>query len=181
MPSAGRQSGEYPVPVTQEQFGGFYDEFRNYTKEAREWMATVNRQLADGQATMAVLRADSATYLKRSDEHSSKINLLTQKEGIRLDREKREEVRHPNGLPALKPTIWERLKDNLLEKALGVVALAVLMIGYHEVAMFMIAHPSLAPSGEGFSAPRQEHERGREPVQSLPMSAPLPTSTPKPP
>jgi hypothetical protein len=164
----GRTSGEYPTPVTQEQFNGFVNEARNFFEEQRTEMGAVRSMLAEGQATMAVLRNDSATYLKRSDDASSKINLLTQKEAIRADREQRESVRPATDLPAAKPTIWDRLKDDLLSKILGVVALAIVIIGYHQLALFMTAHPSISPSGEGFTDPAK-HDHPRE---SFPVSAP---------
>lgn len=180
MSPAGRQSGEYPVPVTQEQFGGFTEEFRGFAKDVKGWMAEVNRQLSDGQATMAVLRQDSASYVKRSDEASSKINLLTQKEAVRADRERQAERRIPSsafGTPVPKPTVWEKFKEDLINNIIKLVALAVIVVGYHEVAVFMAAHPSITPDGEGFTAPK--HDRGREPIQTIPASAPI--SAPKPP
>jgi hypothetical protein len=164
----GRTSGEYPVPVTQEQFNGFVNEARNFFEEQRTEMGAVRSMLAEGQATMAVLRSDSATFLKRSDDASSKINLLTQKEAIRADREQREPASPATGLPAARPTVWERLKDDLLSKILGVVALAIVILGYHQLALFMTAHPSISPSGEGFTEPAK-HDHSHE---SFPVSAP---------
>jgi hypothetical protein len=182
----GRASGEWSAPVSQEQFNGFVDEFRSYTRDAREWMGTVNRQLSDGQTTMAVLRNDSATYLKHADEASSKIRLLTIAESVRTDREKREET---VALPALPPkqTFTDLLKDKFLS-ALAMVVVAVCMAtGWTLLRSYVAEHPNVP--GEEAPVPAKHDRDHREPVDwqsahgvaipaGIPANAPIPAPKP---
>jgi hypothetical protein len=173
MSPSGRSSGEYPVPVTQEQFTGFVDECRGFFAEQRTEMTAVRTMLSEGQSTMAVLRSDSASFVRRSDEASSKINLLVQKEAVRADREKRNETEAARGDHPATLAFWDKLKEDLLGKIIGLIAIAILMVAYHELATFMAAHPSIAPNGDGFAEPK--HDRGRD---TAPASFPIPAAKP---
>lgn len=184
----GRTSGEYIVPVTQATFDGFAGEVRTFISEQREDNNVIRSLLSDGAATMAVLRSDSATFLKRSDEASSKIRLLAEREAVRADREKRAETRQqpafttPSAPPPPPPEqsgFWADAWLDLRKKAIGLVALGALLIAYDQVRIFIINHPSIAADGEGFTnAQKHEHDRGREPVVPLPAPASIPASTP---
>lgn len=176
MSPAGRTSGEWAAPVTQGEFSGFATEVRGFMAEQRTQNGVIMSMLAEGQSTMAVLRRDTAEYKNRSDEASSKIRLLAQSEAVRVDREKREETQAlPVALPP-KPTFWELIKDKLL----GYAVLAACLIIYDVGRQWVIAHPALSPDGEGFSIPKKEHERGREPVQAAPVGIPANAPVPKP-
>jgi hypothetical protein len=180
------RSGEYPVPVTQEQFNGFVAEFRAYTQDAREWMASVNKQLSEGEATMAVLRSDSAEFRKRSDDQSSKINLLIVNDKVRAASEDRkdEEARLDAAMHAAtpsapapvppKPGFWSEAWDDLRKKAIGLIALALLLIIYDQFRIFVIAHPALTSDGEGFKSAPHHGERSDYP-QPAPTSNPAAT------
>jgi hypothetical protein len=185
MSPAGRSSGEYPIPVTQEQFGGFVAEFRAFREENNDWMSQVNRSLSNGEATMAVLRNDTAEFRRRSDDQSSKINLLIQNDKVRAAIDKRDETVEITTVPP-KQTFTDMIKDKFLS-ALAMVVVAVCMAtGWTLLRGYVAEHPNL-PGDETSSPVHREHERGRDPsqLQAIPASAPAssgsPLGPPKPP
>jgi hypothetical protein len=178
MSPAGRQSGEYAAPVTQEQFSGFVNEFHIYTQEARSWMESVNSQLSEGQSRMAVLQSDSTEYRKRSDEASSKINLLITKEEVRskmdAERHRQESQNETVALPAVpvtKPTFVDEIKDKFISALAMVVVAVVMATGWTLLRDYVVTHPNL-PGDESSAPAHHEHERGREPINAIPASAP---------
>jgi hypothetical protein len=166
-----RSSGEYPVPVTQEQFNGFVEEARGFFTEQRTEMASVRSMLSDGQATMAVLRRDTAEYRTKSDEASSKIRLLIQNEAVRTDREKRAET---VPLPSLasKPTFSDLIKDKFMSALAMVVVAVVMATGWTLLRGYVIDHPNV-PGEENPPPAKHEHHGDRDVVPAgIPASSP---------
>ena len=172
MSPAGRTSGEYPLPVSQEQFDGFATEVRGFMGEQRSQNSVIMSMLSEGQATMAVLRRDTGEYKKRSDEASSKIRLLIQSDAIRKDREEQGAIRPVPPAPPPKLTFWQDAFDELRKKAVSVAAVIILVIAYDQLQKFFAAHPALAADGDGISLPVKEHHGDRA---AVPASTPSPS------
>lgn len=115
----GRQSGEYVLPVSQEAFNSFVGEFRGFVTRTDQRLESGDDRMRAMESTIAVISTKTDLFTKRSDEQSSKINLLAIKEANRATLET---VKDANDKALEKAherdTKWMRI---VKEKALSVI------------------------------------------------------------